>query len=411
MKYNLNTLLLLFLSNALFASSIKLSKSKMKNNATDYIQESIDIAYTNKLDSVIFPEGTYFLKSIKIAPGITYCSFGNTVLKRLPNMAKFARMFDTESGKYLTLYNSEPKITRFKNLKFDGNLDEQGPYRNYELQQQHLIMLTSNIKSQNAFKVEIDSCEFYNCVADGVSVRNNMNVTITNSKFTNIFRGGLVVTGGKTIVNCINASFTGKPNYSGVHIEVDGIGKFEKIEILITNCTFESSKFNVTMNGGEVKFYNNFCNNIRMQYKLLNNSTLKLTNNNFKNVSKRTDVYYPNKLIIDSCNFETTDSANFGSIFNVLWNTKYSKNLNNQKLFITNSIFTNKSNNNIDAIKLNTDDPNKNNQTTITNNKFKNFKSAVNIIKGGNIRIKNNVLTSVKKEIENGNNINNIIEF
>ena len=188
---------------------------------TEAIQAAIDAANKQGGATVLFPPGTYLVRSVDVNAGLTLIGYGAT-LKKKGQQPKFSRTFTTQNRKYLGEKDSPPLT--IKGFTFDGNRLAQGAYENYALEQQHMIFLQGNPKGPGKLVAIIEDCTFHDGVADAVSVYTNVAATISNCRAIDVFRGGVVVTGGYTEVQISNFTAIGNDHATGIDVEVDGAG-------------------------------------------------------------------------------------------------------------------------------------------------------------------------------------------
>lgn len=189
---------------------------------TAAIQSAIDAVYTAGGGTVFFPAGTYYVSQFQYYEGVTFQGVGaGSVLKKIPSSDSFLRMFTTLTS---DVFAVDSKLMAWKDLAFDGNSPNAGPYNAYQLEHQALIFLAASASGAGKRKVLIDGCTFINCVADAISVYNNIDLTVTNCWMRECFRGGLVITGGYSVIKGSNLDMRGTTDLSKLDIEVDGAG-------------------------------------------------------------------------------------------------------------------------------------------------------------------------------------------
>ena len=114
------------------------AKGNGVNDDTKAIQTAIDTVYQQGGGVILFPEGVYIVTSVILKDNITYQGYGATI-KRPDKQGKWTRTFTTN---YSSQKNSQPLI--IQGFTFDGNSQNQGHYKKYELEQAHLIFLTAD---------------------------------------------------------------------------------------------------------------------------------------------------------------------------------------------------------------------------------------------------------------------------
>ncbi|MBX2816116.1 MAG: hypothetical protein KTR24_08965, partial [Saprospiraceae bacterium] len=103
----------------------------MDEDVSQRVQAMITAADRERIPEIFFSKGVYVLNTVTMGPGIHFRGEEGSILKKKARAKKFDRMFTTQGLRYYGKEDS-PAI-RFSNLVFDGSLDAQGPYQNYEL--------------------------------------------------------------------------------------------------------------------------------------------------------------------------------------------------------------------------------------------------------------------------------------
>jgi hypothetical protein len=187
---------------------------------TDAIQQAVDTTFGKGGGVLVFPPGVYIVTSVLLRDGITYQGFGATI-KRPSYQGKWTRTFTTT---YSGDVDSKPLI--IKGLLFDGNSGSQGPFRGFELEQAQLVFLVGDRRRAGRLRAVVEDCVFKNGVASAMFVYVNVDATIYRNEATDMFRGGICMTGGHSIVRAYD--FVGLEGTlglgAGFHIEVDGPG-------------------------------------------------------------------------------------------------------------------------------------------------------------------------------------------
>lgn len=291
--------------------------------------------------TIFFPTGTYIITMVNAYAGINFQGNGGAILKRPAMQPNFTRMFTfTPSTQWSQSYDSPP--IQFRNLILDGNRNNQGPYTLYQLEQSHLIFLVADATKAGRLRAIVDGCTFLDCVADGVSQYHNVDLVVTNCFFSNMFRGGVVCTGGYTKTRVSDCVFRGTVEARSIDWEIDGPGfggSFDNIATLTNlelNGTFDFSlgsansraslsnitygdlsnlkSFNLQSSGAQVEVSNcvfpifgGITNQIRFSHNVkITNTEFVLTN---QGVATGTDVTLTVfattscNLLLDNCRF------------------------------------------------------------------------------------------------------------
>lgn len=372
---------------------------KIRDSITDQslaLQKAIDIAVKLNADSLIFPASTITINTVHPAPGIVYFAPSKCTLKKIASATKWSRMFETQSGLYVYDNVADSKPMAFINLQFDGNITNQGPYKNYELQQQHLLMLSARSNNGGRLKVRIENCSFSNAVADGISIYCNTDVQIKNCKSANVFRGGIVVTGGNSSIAIDGYKSFGTSNKAGIHVEVDGSGYNHNQSIVMTmkNILLQSSKLNLTFSAGTITIdkLQLLISDFHINTKGL--GTVYFQNSQITNQESLIEIYYPKQITFKSCNFFFKPSPQKDLLFNIVWNTNGTKHTNQLLLFEKCTFNSTKIAKEFAGICFTSqyDSEDFNNKLEINACKFYNFNIGLQLKQGGNIKILNSYL-------------------
>jgi Pectate lyase superfamily protein len=336
---------------------------------TQAIQRAIDAIYSGGGGVVLFSPGTYVVTSVNIRDNITYQGYGATI-KRPANQGKWTRTFTTL---YTGEQDSGPLV--IKGLTFDGNSQNQGSYRNYELEQAHLLFLAGNPVTPGKLKAVVEDSTFLNGVADGISVYTNVDVRANNNQAINVFRGGFVLTGGNSSAEVTNLTTSGNIDPTGIDIETDGqgYGGTWKVDVKLNGLNI-GGKFDIAVRGGSTVLGNNIFADA--PFNLFDrNSAMKFTNSTFKvggadTYSNR--ILFPNDITFENCDIYVTrkESSNPSQFLglDVWW--QFNSNKRDQTLRFINSNFKVDGNvipsDTTYAIYLRRDNPANNNNLVIT---------------------------------------------
>ncbi len=272
---------------------------------TRAIQRAIDKLYQQGGGVLLFPEGVYIVTSVILKDNITYQGYGATI-KRPAKQQDLTRTFTTD---YSSRKNSQPLIIR--GFTFDGNSQNQGPYKEYELQQAHLIFLTADPELPGKLQAFIEDCIFKNGVGDGISVYTNVDVKVNNCQAIDVFRGGFVLTGGNSTAEVYNLTTEGKNDATGIDIEVDGRGYGDtlKVDVKLENINLVDGDFDIYVDEGSTVVGNNIVSGNGPFYIFSMKSKMKFTNCKFKIGAADTymnRILFPHDVTFENCQFTVT---------------------------------------------------------------------------------------------------------
>lgn len=344
---------------------------------TQAIQSAINAVHHQGGGVIIFPPGVYLVTSVTLKDNITYQGYGATI-KRPAHQDKWTRTFDTD---YEGHVNSKPLT--IQGFTFDGNSQNQGEYRNYELEQAHLIFFSANPKFPGKLQAVIEDCQFKNGVADAISVYTNVDVKIRNINVQDVFRGGFVLTGGNSSADVYNLTTQGKVDQGGIDIEVDGEGYGDtfKVTVKLDTLNLIDGDFDIAVKDGSEVIGMNIISDAPF-YLFSLKSTMKFTHSKFKvgasdGYSNR--ILFPYNVTFQDCELyvtrkETDNSYDFFSVADVWWQHQSHKTQTHQKLIFQNVQFkvdvNIKASDQTYAIYLREDSPNNNNQLVLKNVTF-----------------------------------------
>jgi hypothetical protein len=222
-------------------------------NDTAAVQAAVDAAVAAGGGTVFFPPGTYMVTSVNVQEGIRLLGTAGSIIKRPASQPNGTRTFTTQNRKWNNALDSVPLV--FENLILDGNRANQGAYNAYQLEQSHLVFLQGNSANAGRLRVIVKGCTLKEGVADGVSVYNNVDLTISDCFFDNLFRGGLVVTGGWSKVRGTNLRMMGDVEPTGLDFEVDGpgYGGSLRVDVELSNVDC-AGDFDFAVKDGSVVF-------------------------------------------------------------------------------------------------------------------------------------------------------------
>ena len=189
------------------------------------IQRAIDDLHATGGGVVVFPPGDFMIsggptEGVTLRPNITYFGYGATTL-RPARQGFWNRTFST-SREASSAGATKPLV--IQGFVMDGNSQNQGPYQDFELQQQHLLFLTGNPELPDRLHAFVEDVRLQWGAADGIHVWHNVDVKMCHVQVENVFRGGLVVAGGFTDVYAYDMTTSGDVDATGIDVEVDTPG-------------------------------------------------------------------------------------------------------------------------------------------------------------------------------------------
>ncbi|MBW3622699.1 MAG: glycoside hydrolase family 55 protein [Armatimonadetes bacterium] len=248
--------------------NVKLAPYRAKGdgftNDTAAIQAAINDA-RQAGGTVFFPPATYSVTSLSVYAGLILEGYGAT-LKRPANQPNGTRTLTTPTADlYSGATDSAPLVIR--GLTIDGNRANQGAYTGSELDQAQLIALAGSNATPGRLRVILEDLVLLESTSDGILVNHNVDARISNVFAHNCWRGGLVLTGGHSVIQGSKIRVTGTTNARGFDSETDspGYGGSTSTTLQLSDCYFEQyfdmgvtnsivTLSNVTVERGSVTF-------------------------------------------------------------------------------------------------------------------------------------------------------------
>lgn len=341
-----------------------------------------------------FPRGEYHVSNLDIYEGIEILGEEDTWFVKLKNCNTWSRMFNTIKYKYSGVDDSRP--IKFSGINIDGNFKNQGEYKKYQLEHQAMIFLIADRKKPGRLKVEINNCNFVDGVSDAISIHWNVDAKITNCQMTDVFRGGITVTGGYSKVIAKNIDIGGKIHKSGVDIEVDaeGYGNTKASVINFSNMILEGD-FDVAAQDGGVSTFDSITVKGYPYNFYAPGGTIIVTNSSFISSEIYTaKLYFPTNIQFENCDFTIIDSDSerdlgaFLVYMNNSYRTSYDLRLKFKKCKFINKV-TNLSKV-VKGIYILPDDYSRNNMLVMEDCEFiGNFDYNIFVKQGANVALKN----------------------
>ena len=171
-------------------------------------------------------------------------------------------------------------------------------------------------------RVKVDNCEFYDCVADAVSIHYNVDAIVSDCIFRDCFRGAVTVTGGNTTVQLNNLNIGGGAHWTGIDLEPDsnGYGSTARVDLQINNLITDGD-FDVALrDGGKLQANNIICGDgfgvsvAGGSHALLTNCSLALGRNKSVGNAALVNGSKGGTIRFSNCHFGLTPSVADGKV-------------------------------------------------------------------------------------------------
>jgi hypothetical protein len=158
----------------------------------DALQAVLDEAAGFGRAVVTMAKGDYEISTVRLPPGVTL-SARNVRWFRPPDSAVDVVSLRLE---HVGSENSEPSLV--EGLAVDGRRDEQGPYRDKERQDAHLVALQGDAMRGGRIVATLEGLELRSGTGSGVKIGSDAEVTLCRLSASELWRDAITATGGAT---------------------------------------------------------------------------------------------------------------------------------------------------------------------------------------------------------------------
>jgi hypothetical protein len=213
---------------------------------TRAIQAAIDAAHGRGKGVVLFPPGRYLVRSVTLRDGVSYVGPGATIT-RSAHAGNGVRSF---VARHSGAQPSAPLV--IQGLSFDGNRQEQGPYRGRQVEQSHLMLLTGDRSKPGRLQASLENVSFVDGVADGLLVNTNVDARLCHVRLRDLWRGGVRLYGGASSLRVDDLTTEGSTDPSGLELAPDepGYGGTLAVEVTLEHVRLPRGGFHVGVSDG-----------------------------------------------------------------------------------------------------------------------------------------------------------------
>jgi hypothetical protein len=166
------------------------------------LQAALDEALSVGRGVVVVAPGDYELSSVSVPEGVTLSARG-AVFHRPPRSAD-----DLVSLRIEHLGSIDALPSLVEGASFDGRREEQGPYRDSERQDAHLVALQGDGAEGGRATASLERIGLDSGTASGVMVGPDVNVTLCGVRANELWRDAVTVVGGATRMRLRNLDAT-----------------------------------------------------------------------------------------------------------------------------------------------------------------------------------------------------------
>lgn len=156
------------------------------------LQATLDRAADLGRGVVVMAPGGYEIASVHLPPGTTLSAYG--VHWRRPSLSAA----DTVSLRLRHQGAAPSAATLVEGLTIDGNREQQGPYREHELEAAHLIELAGDAEQGGRMRASFERVQLTAGTGSGLFVGPSSDVTVCALHASELWRDALTLNGGAT---------------------------------------------------------------------------------------------------------------------------------------------------------------------------------------------------------------------
>jgi len=219
------------------AANLELFKKRTGEvDDTERLQRVIDYCASKK-QPLKLNGGQFTVRALTIPSGMKLYGEGAVFIKPKLNTAPYN--MTVEQMKWVRMMSisysgtTDSEITIIEGITLDGNCWKMWDTPSYDQEQASLLFCMADSQKKGRLKVLINNCHFRNNVSDGIHLFTNVDGEITSCSSYDCFRGGLIVTGGNSLVNVNGFRFISDRLSDGIDVEVDSVGYGDSERVML----------------------------------------------------------------------------------------------------------------------------------------------------------------------------------
>jgi hypothetical protein len=234
------------------------------------LQATLDRAGKLGRAVVVMAPGDYDISSVNLSPGTTLSAYGVRWHRPALSAATTVSLRVQHAG-------AEPSPpTLVEGLTIDGRREEQGPYREHQLDDAHLVTLSGDSNQGGTLRATLERVALTSGTSSGLFVGPDSEVTVCHLGASELWRDALTLYGGETVLRVRDLDATAtqgtglwlgarKPAFGGsyrVDVEVEdvhaGAGDVEievsdASRVSLRRLTMTEPTFRLDAHGGSVR--------------------------------------------------------------------------------------------------------------------------------------------------------------
>lgn len=216
------------------------------NDSTSALQAALAAAAESGRGVVVVAPGDYEVKTLEVPLGITVSARG-AVFHR---PAAADPLTVTLRVAYAGAEDSLP--TLIEGASIDGRRDEQGEFRDYAMQEAHLLQISADSATAGRARVALEGLSLRSGTGDGVAVRDNADVTLCDISGHDLWRELLGVIGGNISVIGTNLTGSASEGTSGLWFgsTPTGFAASGVLDAEVEDVTLSSGDLELELSGG-----------------------------------------------------------------------------------------------------------------------------------------------------------------
>lgn len=213
---------------------------------TEALQNAIDRARLSDGAVVFFPPGTYQVRHLDLAAGVTYAGY-QAVLQLAASQPENARLVSLAHSA-----EEDSPLTFLSGLTFDGNREQQGKFDDWEYQRSSLLFVEGDAARRGRAKLALESIVFQNAGGSGVVLGTNTDVSACDVHAREVFTDALKLSGGASRLALTHFSGAGEVGTTGIAItgKDPGFEQSQAVDVNLRSLHLASGDLEIDVQGG-----------------------------------------------------------------------------------------------------------------------------------------------------------------